>query len=114
MVAERRLPTRGEKECGVVVQAEVEANAPKSDGHDIPVFDILSGDVEDKEREYFLEPNDETAKNKSYTSNVCEAKFVKGEVQGVLDDSLRRIIGEGRHREEQIGEVGEGRGRGAE
>ena len=54
MVAERRLPTRGEKkERGVVVQAEVEANATNSDGHDIPVSDMSSGDAEDDEREYF-------------------------------------------------------------
>ena len=65
MVAERRLPTRVEKkERGVVVQAEVEANATNSDGHDIPVSDMSSGDAEDDEREYFPERNDETAKNK--------------------------------------------------
>ena len=94
MVVERRLPTRGEKEeRGVVVQAEVEASATNSDGHDIPVFDMSSGDAEDDEREYFPKRNVETAKNKSYTSKVCEADSVKVEVQGVLDDILRRIIG---------------------
>ena len=94
MVAERRLPTRGEKkERGVVVQAEVEANATNSDGHDIPVSDMSSGDAEDDEREYFPERNDETAKNKRYTSKLCEAEPVKVEVQGVLDDILCRIIG---------------------
>ena len=93
MVAERRLPTRGVKEeRGVVVQAEVEASATNSDGHDIPVFDMSSGDADD-EREYFPQRNVETAKNKSYTSKVCEAEPVKVEVQGVLDDILRRIIG---------------------
>ena len=52
MVAERWLPTGHEKEeRGVVVQAEVEASATNSDGHDIPVFDMSSGDAEDKERE---------------------------------------------------------------
>ena len=94
IVAERRLPTRGEKEeRGVVVQAKVEANATNSDGHDIPVFDMSSGDAEDDEREYFSKRNDETAKNKSFTSKVCDAEPVKVEVQGVLDDILRRIIG---------------------
>ena len=91
MVAERRLPTRGEEERGVV--AEVEANATNSDGHDIPVFDLSSGDAEDDEREYFPERNDETAKNKSYTSKVREAEAVKVEVQGVLGDILAGIIG---------------------
>ena len=87
MVAERRLPTRGEEEQrGLVVQAEVEASATNSDGHDIPVFDMSSGDAEDDEREYFPQRNVETAK-------VCEADPVKVEVQGVLDDILCRIIG---------------------
>ena len=50
------MPTRGEEEeRGVVVQAEVEASATNSDGHEIPVFDMSSGDAEDDEREYFLD-----------------------------------------------------------
>ena len=44
------MPTRDEKEeRGVVVKAEVEANATNSDGHDIPVLDMSSGDAEDDE-----------------------------------------------------------------